>query len=92
MDKTPPKKREIVKRAKITAEQFRHWRVEQMKWKQWQAANLFEIQLRTYQGWEKGARQFHADGKIWDLMERERRKKERQDKARADNATEDMFD
>lgn len=87
------KKRDTVKRAKLSGDDFRHWRTEVMGWKQWQAAEVFQIQLRTYQGWEKGARQFHADGWISDLMERERRKKQREDKAKAQEPTDKtLFD
>lgn len=66
-----------VESVELTGDRLREWRFR-MDWKQWQAAEWFHVQLRTYQGWEAGKRRAHSDAIIKEWMARaERRKKAR---------------
>ena len=84
-------KRKLVKRAELTAKKVKEWRAK-VGMTQVDAANWFGVHPRTYQGWEEGRREFHRDDMIRELMDKARRKKERQDKAKADQAQENLFD
>ena len=70
-------KRTVVRRAELTGDDFREWR-HSMNWKQWQAAEWFHVQLRTYQGWEAGNRRAHSDRIIKEWMLRAKRRKKAQ--------------
>ena len=81
------KKRGLVKRAKESGQSFKEWR-KRVGMTQVDAALWFGVHPRTYQGWEEGRREYYRD----DMIRMRMRQAERRKKARADNATEDMFD